>query len=134
LYDANAVANQQFDNTKGALRGNFRNQYANAITNRFKTDALNQINPQYAVSPGVGGQLQFTQGKKIKPEASGQSYKQLYDYFASKGDKNPAYAAKQAMGIKTAGDDEGLAALQAQYGQMKRGGFIYADMITPFLL
>jgi len=134
LYDANTIANQQFDNTKGALRGNFRNQYANAITNRWKTDALNQINPQYAVSAGVGGKLQFTQGKKFKPEASGKTFDELYTYYKDLGDPDPSKAAERALRPRTTSKDDKLAALEAQYGQMKRGGFIYADMITPFLL
>ena len=134
LFNANTIANQQFDNTTGALRGNFRNQYANAITNRFKTDALNQMYPQYAVSPGVGGQLQFTQGKKTKPESSGKTWDELYLYYKGLGDPDPSKAADRAQRSRTTLKDDKLAAYEAQYGQAKRGGFIYADMITPFLL
>jgi hypothetical protein len=59
LYDQNTIANQQFDNSKLALRNNLRNYYTNAITNKWKTDALNQMYPNYAVRPGNGGEMGF---------------------------------------------------------------------------
>ena len=64
LYDQNTVANQQFDNAKLAMRNNLRNYYTNAITNKEKTDALNQMYPNYAVSPAVGGRMNFVPTKK----------------------------------------------------------------------
>ncbi len=33
----------------------------------WKTDALNQMFPQYAVDPSVGGRMYYTRGKKINP-------------------------------------------------------------------
>jgi len=72
LYDQNTVANQQFDNAKLAMRNNLRNQYTNAITNRWKTDALNQMYPNYQVSPGVGGRMYYQPTQKsTNPQGSG---------------------------------------------------------------
>jgi hypothetical protein len=53
LYDQNTIANQQFDNSKLAMKNQLRNYYTNAITNRWQTDALNQMYPNYAVDPSV---------------------------------------------------------------------------------
>jgi hypothetical protein len=59
LYDQNTVANQQFDNAKLAMRNNVRNYYTQGITNKWKTDALNQMYPNYKVDPTVGGRMAF---------------------------------------------------------------------------
>jgi hypothetical protein len=64
LYDQNTVANQQYDNSKLAMRNNLRNYYTNAITNKWQTDALNQMYPNYAVSPGSGGRMNYKPGSK----------------------------------------------------------------------
>ena len=59
LYDQNTVANQQFDNAKLAMRNNVRNYYTQGITNKWKTDALNQMYPNYAVNAPSGGRMDF---------------------------------------------------------------------------
>jgi hypothetical protein len=59
LYDQNTVANQQFDNAKLAMRNNLRNYYTQGITNKWKTDALNQMYPNYAVNAPSGGRMDF---------------------------------------------------------------------------
>jgi hypothetical protein len=46
------------------MRNNLRNYYTNAITNRWQTDALNQMYPNYKVSPGVGGRMDYNQLKE----------------------------------------------------------------------
>ena len=58
----------------------------------------------------------------------------MYTYYKGIGDTDPSKAAERALRSRTTSKDDKLAALEAQYGQAKRGGFIYADMITPFLL
>lgn len=67
LYDQNVIANQQFDNTKRALRHNLGDAENTLLTNMYKTDALNQIYPQYAVDPSSGGKMYFTRPKAPKP-------------------------------------------------------------------
>lgn len=64
LYDQNTIANQQFDNAKLAMRNNVRNYYTQGITNKWKTDALNQMYPNYAVNAPSGGRMDFKQTPK----------------------------------------------------------------------
>ena len=60
VFDKNTIANQQFDNAKLAGRQNLRNSYNTAVTNKWKTDALNQMYPNYQTKPGVGGKVKYT--------------------------------------------------------------------------
>ena len=88
VYDQNTVANQQFDNAKLAMRNNLRNQYTNAITNRWKTDAMNQMYPDYAVDPSVGGRMHHTPNPKSgSPTSSGMSPQEAMDWCKK---NNPA--------------------------------------------
>ena len=74
LYDKNVVANQQFDNAKRQGRANVRESYNTALTNRAKTDAMNQMYPNYQVSPGSGGLVNYTPTqKKVSPGAKEMS-------------------------------------------------------------
>jgi hypothetical protein len=60
IYDKNVIANQQFDNSKRQGRAIQREAYKNALTNKWKTDALNQMYPNYQVDPLSGGRVQYT--------------------------------------------------------------------------
>ena len=60
VYDKNTIANQNFDNAKLAGRQNLRNAYNTGVTNKWKTDALNQMYPNYQTDPGVGGKVTYT--------------------------------------------------------------------------
>jgi hypothetical protein len=142
LYDQNTIANQQYDNSKLAMRNQLRNYYTNAITNRAKTDALNQMYPQYAVDPSNGGFMRFENPRDAKPETSGASYDDLIaKYMAPPYNMTGPEAAKAAEGsgrYNTRGDSgssSGLDAIQAQYeGKGQKGGFVYADSMFPFIL
>ena len=57
------IVNQEFDNTKRALRANMRNALNTAITNRGQTQSLNLTNEQFQVDPTTG----FTYFKKGRP-------------------------------------------------------------------
>jgi len=71
VYDKNVVANQQFDNAKRQGRANVRESYNTALTNRAKTDAMNQLYPNYQVSPRTGGLVNYTPTeKKVSPGAN----------------------------------------------------------------
>jgi hypothetical protein len=78
LYDKNTIANQQFDNAIRQGRANMRNQYNTAVTNKWKTDALNQMYPNYQTRPGVGGRVTYTptdkSAKAEKPEQTEAEY------------------------------------------------------------
>ena len=68
VYDKNVIANQQFDNTIAQGRANLRNAYNTAVTNKWKTDALNQLYPNYQTLPGIGGRVVYTPtDKKVDP-------------------------------------------------------------------
>lgn len=67
LYDDVARLNQQFKNTKSAFRHNLADAQNTLTTNMMKTDAMNQMYPQYAVDPRSGGRMRFTKGKNYKP-------------------------------------------------------------------
>jgi hypothetical protein len=145
LYDQNTIANQQYDNAKLAMRNQLRNYYANAITNRAKTAALNALYPQYSVLPETGGMPGFEFGKRIKPQTGGtKSYDEFLQYYLSKGFNNTEAIAAAEKAYKnqsgSTADDDALAVINAQYGvpqqkyggYMDEGGFVYADSIYPF--
>ena len=54
LWDKNAIMNQQFDNSKMALRNNLANSMRDRWTNRGKTQHLNLMTDEYAVDPVTG--------------------------------------------------------------------------------
>ena len=60
LYDKNTIANQNFDNAKLQGRQNLRNAYNTGVTNKWKTDALNQMYPNYQTDAGPGGRVIYT--------------------------------------------------------------------------
>ena len=60
VFDKNTIANQQFDNAKLAAKQKVRDSYNNSVTNKWKTDALNQMYPNYQTRPGVGGRVIYT--------------------------------------------------------------------------
>jgi hypothetical protein len=60
LFDKNVIAQQQFDNAKRQAAANTRQAYNTALTNKWKTDALNQMYPNYQVDPLSGGRVQYT--------------------------------------------------------------------------
>lgn len=159
LYDQNTIANQQFANAKLAMRNNLRNQYTNAMTNRAKTDALNQLYPQYAVSPGTGGFMHYTQGRNITGQKTGstRTYDEWLKYYKDQGmsDENAINSAKGAVNNQQYAETDRGGILNAHYSKfggqtkadiinaayarlggqmMKKGGYVYADVTFPFVL
>jgi hypothetical protein len=135
LYDQNTIANQQFDNSRMALRNNLRNQYANSITNKWKTDALNQMFPQFATSAASGGRMYFTQGKSNKPEQSASMRQKMDDYiktYKMTPEKAGDLAYKEIYGDNSKEDVQNPNGYPgAPKGQS--GGFIYGDHTYPFI-
>jgi hypothetical protein len=154
LYDQNTIANQQYDNARMAMKNQLRNYYTNAITNRWKTDALNQMFPNYAVSADVGGKMNFTgPSRGFKPQSSqGQGYFSIREQCKEELGAGATNAeleacAKNASNTTASGGldneyQERVNAVNTMYGnQMGKGqkggatgGFIYADIVTPFIL
>jgi hypothetical protein len=67
LYDQVTIANQQFDNAKNQARQQLRSSYIDAVTNRANAQVLNQLYPQYNISPITGGMMTFMGGRKLRP-------------------------------------------------------------------
>lgn len=152
LYDKNVVANQQYRNAKLALRNQLRNYYTNAITNRWKTDALNQMYPQYEVDPSVGGRMYFdemaarTIGQGGGSSNTGADYRELLDYYKNERKMSDADAINAAdkewknlnLGNSPSSNDNKLGVIQGYYGKkggtLKKGGYVYADILYPFIL
>lgn len=137
LYDQNTIANQQYDNSKRALRNALTSQYTNAITNRWKTHALNQMYPQFQVDPAIGGRAGFNgQDKKITPGTPGMTYDKAYDWCKSKGDKDPAGCADKMLKNQRGNSGTGFdpsSAFEAQYAYAQKGGYVLGDTIFPFM-
>ena len=78
VYDKNVIADQQFQNAKRAGRANMAQAYNTAVTNKWKTDALNQMYPDFQVSPASGGRLYADPTAKdataTKPEMTMEEY------------------------------------------------------------
>jgi hypothetical protein len=142
LYDQNTIANQQFDNTQAAKRGILRSQYNNAVTNRAKTDAMNQMYPNYAVDPSSGGFMNYVPNERdpnpIKPEDDIAYAKSLE--AANLPKEVIAVMIKERLRRGSAGsagagpDPNVMAQMYSQRGGfLKNGGFVYADMMYPFI-
>ena len=147
LYDQNTIANQQFDNAKLAMRNNLRNYYTNAVTNRWKTDALNQMYPNYAVDPSVGGAMNFQPTAKTPTPTSGSggftNKQEAFQWCKDNGDSNPSACAQRMMSSsnKTASTGADAAALESMYPTSRKGGpvqkdngYIYINSWLPFLM
>ena len=78
VYDKNVIADQQFQNAKRAGRANMAQAYNTAVTNKWKTDALNQMYPDFQVSGASGGRLYADPTAKdaiaTKPEMTMEEY------------------------------------------------------------
>jgi hypothetical protein len=111
VYDKNTVANQQFDNAKRQGRANMRESYNTALTNRAKTDAMNQMYPNYQVDPSSGGMVNYTPTeKKADP---GTKDADVFEY------RNQLKAAGWS-------EKEITAEMARKFGK-KYGGAIYGD-------
>jgi len=83
VYDKNVIANQQFDNAVRQGRNDLRTAYSNAITNKYKTDALNQLYPNYQTTPWTGGKVDYYPTEKtVDPGVEGTTYgEELRNYI-----------------------------------------------------
>jgi hypothetical protein len=152
LYDQNTVANQQFDNAKLAMRNNVRNYYTQGITNKWKTDALNQMYPNYAVNAPSGGRMDFKPTDKTvtgQGASSAMTMQEAMDWCKQNNPNATDHSAcmsrvmsSQSKSGKTGGPDPNM--INNAYGsqqQAKKGGSMnansgYIDISSwlPFLL
>jgi hypothetical protein len=137
LYDQNTISNQQYDNTKRALRNNLLNQTTSGITNMMKTDAMNQIYPQFDVDESIGGKVKYdpTKARQVKPEMSGDDYNALHAECSKlyKDEKVIAKCVQDKQGViaKSGGGNNDADIAMSMY---EKGGFIYSDITYPFIL
>ena len=110
LYDKNVIANQQFDNAKRQGRKALRDSYTTAITNRAKTDAMNQMYPNYQVDPESGGFVDYTPTDKTLDKTKEED---IFEY------RNKLKAAKWS-------EKEITAEMARKFGK-KFGGAIYGN-------
>jgi hypothetical protein len=107
--------------------------------------------PQFEVDPSVGGRLYFDElaAKRITPSGGGSNadFEDRYNYWQSKG-LTPSEARQNVESESkvrnvyntpaTSSGNEGLGMIQAMYGKkggtMKKGGYVYADILYPFIL
>ncbi len=98
VYDKNVIANQQFQNAKRAGRANVRQAYNTAVTNKWKTDALNQLYPDYQVSPSSGGRV-YADPRAKTPQAT-QPEQTMEEYAATNAGKYDPAVFKQMLELK----------------------------------
>jgi hypothetical protein len=142
LYDKNVIANQQFDNAKRQAMANLRQQYNTALTNRAKTDALNQLYPNYQVDPSSGGFMGYTPTEKTVNPIQDKDVIRYAQQLEAAGltKEERAVLLKEYVrsnsGATTEGPDPNVIA--QMYGQrggfMKNGGYVYSDILFPFIM
>jgi len=132
LYDSTVMANQAYDNSKRAARNNLMNAYTNALTNRAKTDAMNQIYPDYQIHPDKAGEMTYKgAGRQMSPGKTSEPYWEARKRCVDEGATDPDTCAKNATGQSPTPQNKG-AIVDQLYA--KAGGFIYSDIVYPFVL
>jgi hypothetical protein len=123
VYDKNTIANQQFQNAKTAGRANMRQAYNTALTNRAKTDAMNQMYPNYQVDPSTGGMVAYTPtDKTVTPGEDEMTAEEYVDSISGYDPKIQQKLLDIKFGKKLGG------------AIFANGGFVYTDNIFPYLL
>jgi hypothetical protein len=125
LGNENAIANQQYDNSKMALRGNLAQAYNTATTNAAQTDALNQMTPNYQIDPESGGFVDYVAtDKTVDP---GTKQKDALD-FAYELQGSGLSPKMQEMLFKQNFD------VGRYGGQFANGGaYVMGDTVFPFM-
>jgi hypothetical protein len=85
LYDKQIAANQAFDNEKRALKWNMVNMANNLTTNKWKTDTMNRLYPQYSINPGVGGAMYFDPSQTTELAATNAGPTSIETFQSLKG-------------------------------------------------
>jgi len=149
LYDQNTIANQQFDNAKLAMRNNLRNYYTNAITNRWKTDALNQLYTSHAVDTSVGGMMNFQPTERAfdGQKSGGMTMQEAIDWCKQNNPNATDHSACMQRVMNTqnkTASSEGTGAnagvINTMYpSQMggpvfADGGYVYINSWLPFIM
>ena len=116
--DRMAVAKQQYSDAFRKGRGNKRMAAQNLLTNWSKTDALNQMYPNYQVDPTTGGFVDYTPtDKNVDP---GKAAMDATTYAQSLEESGLTEKAQELLLQKYLG--------QSRFGgtTFKDGGFVYS--------
>jgi hypothetical protein len=115
VFDKNVIANQQFDNAKRAGRAGLRTAYSTALTNRAKTDAMNQMYPNYQVDPSTGGLVNYTPtDKEFTPGEDEQSAREFADSLSGYTPEMQKLLFQQKYGKRYGGQ------------MFEHGGYVYS--------
>jgi hypothetical protein len=97
FYDKTVTTNQNYDNARRAGRREAVDYVNAALENRFMTDQMNSLYPNYFVDPAAL-KTYYNPGRKITP---GQKAKDLKQYFLDMGidTTNPTVQAAMVRGI-----------------------------------
>jgi hypothetical protein len=113
--DRSAIARNQYDNSKRQAKKIKRQAKKNLLTNMTKTDALNQLYPNYRVDPSMGGWVDYTPtDKNVDPGKAQQD----------------AIAFAQSLEAASLSPEMQAAIFNKTYGKyggstFKKGGFVY---------
>jgi len=114
VFDKNVIGNQQFANAKTARRSNLRQSYKEGVTNKWKTDALNQMYPNYQTDPSVGGRVAYTPtDKTLDKSAEEQTAQEFADSISGYTPEMQKLLFQQKYGKQFGGQ------------QFEYGGFVY---------
>lgn len=115
--DRSAIARNQYDNSKRQARKIKREAQKNLLTNMTKTDALNQLYPNYQVDPSTGGWVNYTPtDKQVDPGKAQQD----------------AIAFAQSLEAASLTPEMQAAIFNATYGKrfggttFRDGGYVYS--------
>jgi hypothetical protein len=115
VFDKNVIANQQFENAKRAGRAGLRTAYSTALTNRAKTDAMNQMYPNYQVDPSTGGLVNYTPtDKELTPGEDEQSAREFADSLSGYTPEMQKLLFQQKYGKRYGGQ------------MFEHGGYVYS--------
>jgi hypothetical protein len=106
--------------------------------------------PQYEVDPSVGGRMYYdemaakTIGQGSDDGSSDYDFENRYYYWIDKkvtpeqARANAAEEMKHKNLYNNSGSDNKLGVIQGYYGKkggtLKKGGYVYADILYPFIL
>ena len=135
LYDQNVIANQAYQNDKTQALHNLKDAFNTGKTNQMKTDAMNQMYPQYAVDPSTGGRMHFTQGKNMKPEQTATFNSLVKEYMG------PPYYMEGEAAIKAAKIASGYSSdlnesrpdMYGKEGGSMQSGYVMGSNVFPFM-
>ena len=124
FYDKSVIANQQYDNARRQARRENVDYINAALENRFITDQMNSLYPNYFVEPSRL-KTYYTPGRQITPEQKG---KDLKDFLKSTGIPfdytNPQVQAqllKSIMGDVSTDERGNILAAQSAMSQRRKG-------------